>query len=162
MLDEEMNGAMDISQVSCQRYSPGETVEGTFYDFEIYLGLTEQDMLSSTFEDNWMPGTRQLVFQRDTMTISNSPEEWVNFAFDQEFWYNGENNLLVEILWSSADTDDSCMYTWHWNSGTIRSITGQYGNPTGTMGSLVIMFRFQGVLSFASDTFAGIKSSVGS
>ncbi len=153
---------MDISALSCQRFTPGETVEGTFYDFEIYLGLTDQEMLSSTFENNWLPETRQLVFHRDTMTISNSPEEWVNFAFDQGFWYNGEDHLIVEVMWSSADTDDSCMYTWHWNTGSIRSINGEYSNPTGTMGSLLIMFKFQGELSFSPDTFAGIKSTLGS
>ena len=153
---------MDISALSCQRFTPGETVEGTFYDFEIYLGLTDQEMLSSTFENNWLPETRQLVFHRDTMTISNSPEEWVNFAFDQGFWYNGEDHLIVEVMWSSADTDDSCMYTWHWNTGSIRSINGEYSNPTGTMGSLLIMFKFQGELLFSPDTFAGIKSTLGS
>lgn len=162
MFDEELDGAMDISQLSCQRYSPGETVEGTFYDFQIYMGLTDQEVLSSSFEANWLPGTRQLVFQRDTMTVSNSPEEWVSFTFDQDFWYNGEDNLLVEIMWSSAETDDSCMYTWHWNTGSIRSINGGYGDPTGTMGSLLIMFRFQGALSCEVDTFAGIKSTLGS
>ena len=162
MFDEEFEGAMDISALSCQRFTPGETVEGTFYDFEIYLGLTDQEMLSSTFENNWLPETRQLVFHRDTMTISNSPEEWVNFAFDQGFWYNGEDHLIVEVMWSSADTDDSCMYTWHWNTGSIRSINGEYSNPTGTMGSLLIMFKFQGELSFSPDTFAGIKSTLGS
>lgn len=153
---------MNISALSCQRFTPGETVEGTFYDFEIYMGLTDQDMLSSTFENNWLPDTRQLVFHRDTMTISNSPEEWVDFGFDQGFWYNGEDNLIVEVMWSSADTDDSCMYTWHWNTGSIRSINGEYSNPTGTMGSLLIMFRFQGELSCSTDTFAGIKSTLGS
>jgi len=157
-----MNGAMEIAQLGCQRYSPGETVEGTFYDYEIYMGLTENDMLSSTFEDNWMPGTRRLVFHRDTMTLSNSPDEWVEFTLDTPFWYNGTDNLIVEIMWSSAETDDSCMYTWHWNSGTIRSITGAYSNPTGTMGSLVIMFRFQGEMGQTSATFGEIKALMGS
>lgn len=162
MLDEELSGAMDISVLSCQRYTPGETVEGTFYDFEIYMGLTDMDMLSSTFDENLLPGTRQLVFHRDSMTISNSPEDWVDFSLDEVFWYNGENNLVVEFLWSSADTDDSCMYTWHWNTGSIRSINGDYSSSTGTMGSLLIMFRFQGELHCSIDTFAGIKSTLGS
>ena len=162
MLDEEINNAMEISQISCQRYSPGETVEGTFYNYEIYLGLTNTDMLSSTYEDNWLPGTRQLVFHRDTMPISNSPEDWVNFVLDTPFWYNGSDNLIVEVMWSSADTDDSCMYTWHWNSGTIRSITGEYSNPTGTMGSLVIMFKFEGDMGQTEATFGQIKSLLGS
>jgi hypothetical protein len=156
-----MSGPMVIEQLSCQRYTPGETVEGTFYDFDIYLGLTDEDALGSTFESNWLPGTRQLVLHRDSMTISNSPEDWVQFPLDQAFWYNGEDNLLVEIMWSSAYTDDSCMYTWHWNTGSIRSINGGYSDPTGTMGSLLIMFMFQGQLSCVPDTFAGVKTAFG-
>lgn len=162
MFGDELSGAMDIALLSCQRYTPGETVQGTFYDYEIYMGLAESDMLSPTFTDNWVPGTRQLVFHRDSMTISNSPEEWVDFVLDTPYWYNGQDNLLVEIMWSSADTDDSCMYTWHWNTGTIRSINGEYSNPTGTMGSLLIMFRFSGTLGQTSATFGEIKATLGS
>lgn len=161
MLDEELGGAMDISAIACRRYTPGDTVEGTFHDFSIYLALSDQDAVGSTFDDNYMEGTRILVFSRDTMTISNSPEEWVEFVLDNPFWFNGEDNLVVEFLWSSAETDDSCMYTWHWDTGAIRSINGEYGGSTGTMSSLVIMLRFSGDMALASSTFGGIKASLG-
>jgi hypothetical protein len=53
------------------------------------------------------------------------------------------------------------MYTWHWNTGTIRSINGEYSNPTGTMGSLLIMFKFSGILGQTSATFGEIKATLG-
>ncbi|MCK5064232.1 MAG: hypothetical protein KAQ97_03045 [Candidatus Fermentibacteraceae bacterium] len=162
MLKEEIGDAMDISAISCNRYSPGETVEGTFYDFSIYLALFDQDEIGSTFSENYIEGTRICVFSRDTMTISNSPNEWVQFDLDIPFWFNGTDNLIVEFLWSSAETDDSCMYTWHWNTGTIRSINGEYESPTGTMSSLVIMFLFEGDLQLNSSTFGSIKALLGS
>ncbi len=161
MLDEEIGDAMDISAISCQRYSPGETVEGTFYDFSIYLALSDQDVVGSTFTENYIAGTRICVFSRDTMTISNSPYDWVQFDLDTPFWFNGTDNLIVEFLWSSAETEDSCMYTWHWNTGTVRSINGEYESPTGSMSSLVIMFRFGGSMHLDSSTFGGIKAMLG-
>ncbi len=56
MLDEEIGDAMDISAISCQRYSPGETVEGTFYDFSIYLALSDQDIRLTEFGDDLSAG----------------------------------------------------------------------------------------------------------
>jgi hypothetical protein len=161
VLEDEIGDAMEISSIACQRFSPGETVEGTFYNFSICLALTDLEMLGSTFDENYIEGTRVCVFSRDTLTISNSPNEWVDFNLDLPYWFDGSNNLIVEFLWSSAETDDSCMYTWHWNTGDIRSISGEYGSSTGTMSSLLIMFRFSGELLLENSTFGSIKALLG-
>jgi hypothetical protein len=161
VLQEEIGEAMEITELGCKRYSPGETDQATFFDFTIYMALTDSDMLTSTFEDNWIPGTRYQVFYRDSMTITNSPDDWVYFTLDTPYWYNGQENLIIEFLWSDGTTDDSCMYSWHWDSGTIRSITAEYSADTGTMSSLVIMFMLQGELELSSATFAEIKSLFG-
>ena len=153
---------MTISQIAVQRYSPGDTAEGTFQDFTIRLGLTDQDMLGSSFEDNLIPGTGQTAFYRDSVILVNSPDEWVYFTLDSPFWYNGSDNLIIEFLWSEGYTEDSCMYSWHWESGSIRSITGEYDDDTGTMSSLVIMFRLQGDMTLSNSTFGEIKTILGS
>jgi hypothetical protein len=157
-LDEEMSGAMDIDILTCQRSSPGNPAEGTFYDFQIYMGLCETDMLSSAFEDNYILGTRILVFSRDTLTLSPSAGEWQDFDLDAPYWYNGQDNLLVEFLWSGGDTEDDCLYSWHWDTGTIRSISGVYGAPSGTMSSLIVMLKFTGDLSLTQMTHGSIKA----
>ncbi len=161
MLASEIGDGMEISLIACQRFSPGETVEGTFYDFSIYLALSDQSMLGSTFEENYIEGSRFCVFSRDTLTISNSPNEWVEFSLDTTFWFNGNDNLIVEFLWSSAETEGSCMYSWHWNTGSIRSISGEYGSPTGTMSSLLMMLLFEGEMQLDSSTFGRIKAVLG-
>jgi hypothetical protein len=161
VLDEEIGDAMEISTIGCQRYSPGETVEGIFYDFSIYFALSDQGVVGPAFDENYIEGTRICVFSRDTLTISNSPNEWVDFNLDTPFWYSGTDNLIVEFLWSSAETEDSCMYSWHWNTGVIRSISGEYGSPTGTMSSLLIMLRFEGEMQLESSTFGCIKAMLG-
>ena len=158
-LDEEMGGAMDIASIACQRSTPGNPAVGEYYDFSIWMGLCDADMLSSTFDDNYIPGTMIQVFHRDTLTLSPSPGEWQGFDLDTTFWYNGQDNLIVEFQWSGGDTEDDCLYSWHWNTGTIRSISALYGSSTGTMSSLVVMLRFTGVLALEQTTFAGVKSS---
>jgi len=158
VLDEEIGEAMEISSVSCRRYSPGDTVEGTFYDFTIYLAHSDVDQLSSQFDANWIEGTREMVFYRDSLTLSNSPDDWVEFILDSQYWYNGSDNLVLEFLWSDAVTNQSCMYSWHWESGAIRSITGEYQDSTGTMSSLVLMIMLNGDMSLPTITFGSLKA----
>jgi hypothetical protein len=159
-LDEEMGGAMDISVLSCQRSTPGNPAEGTFYDFEVCMGLCTSDMLSPVFDDNYVPGTRTTVFFRDSLTLSPDPGDWQAFVLDTPFWYNGQDNLIVEFLWSDGETEDECLYSWHWDTGTIRSVSALYGAATGTMSSLMSMLRFTGELTLESTTFGAIKAIV--
>jgi hypothetical protein len=162
VLEEEMQGAMEISSISCKRFSPGDTVEGTFYDFEVYLAQTELESLGSEFDENWVAGTRELVFQRDSLTLTNSPDQWVEFDLDAPYWYDGTQNLVFEFLWSSAETEDACMYSWHWDAGSIRSVNGGYADSTGTLSSLVLMLEIEGELALDGATFGGIKVLLGS
>ena len=150
---------MDFDILSCQRSTPGNPAEAVFYDFDIYMGLCETDVLSSAFDDNYISGTRTLAFSRDTLTLSPGAGEWQDFDLDTPFWYNGQDNLIVEFMWSSGDTEDECLYSWHWNTGTIRSVSGVYGASTGTMSSLIVMLRFTGELALEQMTFAGVKSA---
>jgi len=78
VLAEEVNTGVIIEELSVQR-SPGDTCEGIFYDFAIYLALTDLSMLSSGFAENYTPGTRECVFQRDSIVVSSSGDEWADF-----------------------------------------------------------------------------------
>ena len=148
---------MDIGSLACQRSSPGNPATGVFYDFGIYMALSDDDVLSSAFDENYVPGTFRQVFYRDTLALSPAPGDWQDFELDQQFWYDGMHNLIVEFRWSGGTTADDCLYSWHWNTGTIRSVSALYGASTGTMSSLVVMLRFTGELALDQTTFAGVK-----
>ena len=140
--------------------TPGNPAQATFYDFEIYMGLCEHDMLSSSFEGNYIPGTKVLAFSSDTLTISLNPGEWYDFDLEIPYWYDGQDNLILDFMWSGGYTSDECLYTWHWDTGTIRSISGSYSGSTGTMSSMMVMVNFIGELALEQATFAGIKSGL--
>jgi len=158
VLDEEMGNAMTVESIACKRYSPGNPAVGLFIDFEICMGLTGNDILGPVFDDNYIPGSRTTVFERDSISLSPDPDDWQVFELDTPYWYNGEDNLLIEFLWSEGETEDECLYSWHWNTGTIRSLAGEYEDVSGTMSSLVVMLRFEGSLGFVQTTHGAIKS----
>jgi len=161
VLDSEIGGAFQIQELSLVRHSSGSTPAPTnFSDFQIWFGLTDSDQLSSTFEDNFIPGTRTLVFDRDSLYLSASPGEQIDFELDQPFWYGGTHNLVVEILWSDGEEIGSeCVYTWQWNTGAMRCASGPYTASSGSLTSMIPMLVLTGVQALDQTTFAAVKSS---
>ncbi len=157
VLASEMGDAMTIDSFSWKR-CPGGDPQGTFYDMKIYMGLCSSDELGSTFDDNYISGTRIEVMSASPYTSQTvGINEWFEFVFDTPFWYNGQDNLLIELEWSDGA---GSLYTWHWNAGTNRSIYGLYGESTSLVQqSTAPNLRLNGTLSLTNSTFARIKAA---
>ena len=124
--------------------------------FKIYMGLCASDELGKEFEQNYIPGSKQLVFSMDDGWIySNGVAEWFDLQLDTPFWYNGTDNLLIDFAWTWGDVD---IYVYAWDSGSQRSMYAPAGSATGYTDSTVIHMSLQGTLGLESSTFAHIKA----
>ncbi len=158
VLASEMGDAMEIESFSWKRSVGGEPF-GTFEDFSVYVGLCDSDELTTNYDGNYMSGTRTLVFEGGAgFEIGTpSPNDWFDLTLDTPYWYNGSDNLLIELEWSSGS---GSLYTWHWNSGSQRSVIGAYGQSTGDYTeSLVPNLRLNGDLALDQSTWAGVKAA---
>ena len=157
VLAGEIGDAIEIDSFSWKR-SPSPDDHGTFNDMVIYMGLCDSDQLGSTFDDNYIAGTRILVLSSSSyVTETVGVNEWFNFVCDTPFWYNCHDNLLIEIQWSSGL---GSLYTWNWDAGDNRSMYGEYGMSTALVqGSNVPNLRLNGTLSLSNSTFARFKAA---
>lgn len=157
VLASDIGDAIEIESFSWKRFdSPDD--HGTFNDMAVYMGLCDSDQLGTTFDDNYIPGTRILVLSGSPYTTQTvGVNEWFDFVFDTPFWYNGQDNLLIEIEWSSGA---GSLYSWNWDGGTNRSMYAGYGMSTASsLGSKVPNLRLNGTLSLTNSTFAQIKAA---
>ncbi len=157
VLASEIGDAIEIESLSWKRYITGES-QGTFNDMAVYIGLCDTDQLGMTFDDNYINGTRILVLSSSSYTTpSVGPNEWFSITFDTPFWYNGQDNLLIEVQWSSGL---GSLYTWNWSGGSNRCVFGRYGSSTALVqSSSVPNLRLNGTLSLSNSTFARIKAA---
>ena len=75
VLSEEIGESLIIGSMTFARYDSGGPGSITPYDFEICLGLTDLDTLGTFFDDNYIPGTRIVALERDSILISALPDQ---------------------------------------------------------------------------------------
>jgi len=157
VLAGDIGDAVTIQSFSWKR-SPSPNDQGTYNDMSIYMGLCSSDELGTSFDDNYISGTRTLVLSGNPYTTQVvAINDWFEFILDTPYWYNGQDNLLIEIQWSSGS---GSLYVWNWNGGTNRCVHGRYGSSTALVkNSNVPNLRLNGSLSFTNSTFARIKAS---
>ena len=157
VLASEIGDAIEIESLSWIRGLGGEP-QGTFDDFALYMGLCSSNELGLAYDDNYIPGTRILVMSSSSLTTPTvNPNEWFDTTLDTPFWYNGEDNLIIEIEWSNGL---GSLYTWHWDGGGLRCVVGSYGEPNGSYSTnLVPNIRLNGILSLSGTTFGRIKAA---
>ncbi len=86
MMEGDISGlAFDITQAATVDYN----------DFTIYMGTTEQDAATSTQQDGLT-----LVYTEDALA---TPVGITEYAFDQDFAWDGESNIVVQISWSNVN-----------------------------------------------------------
>lgn len=160
VLADEIGDAITISSLAWQR-APSGSDQGHYYDVEVRMGLCASDQLVSTFADNWITGTETLVYSADTLDLAAGSNEWEPIILDEPYWYNGEDNLLIDIQWASANTSYS-FYTWRWETGAIRSVRAtNLSSPTGIISTQMSELMISGALVLDQLTFGGIKSLFG-
>jgi hypothetical protein len=157
-LSEELAGAMTIEEISWQRGGSAGSASGTYNSFKLYMGLSSADVLTDTFAANYIPGTRTLVYETPSQVMSAGADEWMSIALDAPFWYNGTDNLVVELEWQGGA---NMFYTYMWNTGTSRGLMNKtdISSPTGTLSNNMSELMLDGTMALEPETFASIKSA---
>lgn len=156
-MSSEMSGAMTISQIGWQRGGDYGASSGYYNNFKLYIGLASKSELSDTFDDNYIPGTRILVYEATSQNMAAGPDEWMIITLDTPFWYNGVENLIVELEWVGGY---EMFYTYLWETGSNRSLMNKADvhSPTGTLSTTMSQLMFDGALALEQETFGSIKA----
>jgi len=160
VLDSDIGTAMTIESISWMyvNLDPNAVCEG----FTLHLGYCADDVLDLDFDANWVPGSKTLVYSADPLDITAAgPETWVTLDLDEPFWYNGVDNLLIDVQWNNSGSDNS-FYAAHWVAGDDRALF-EYNTPSyvHTTAPFVPYMTLLGELDLQQDTFAGIKVLLG-
>lgn len=155
MLDDEINDAISISKIHFKRGPAGEP-NTLLNDFKIYMGLCAVDSLGMNFDDNFVSGTKTLVYSANPFTVNVGVDEWFEIVLDTPYYYDYTDNLLVEVEWSSGEYS---LYTWQWEGQGTRALRGDYGagtanEPLDDVPHLIL----EGELSLDQSTFGSIKA----
>ena len=139
-----------------------EGVPPSYDNLQVHMGLCASPTLGTDFAANYIPGTKVLVYQADSLILEVEPGEWVTLPLQVPFDYNGTANLLVEILHEPGSGYEG-FYAWNWDSGADRSVMAYSSNPDlpGSVQSSVPCMAFEPPASLQTLTFGAIKSILG-
>ncbi len=162
VLDEEIGSDFEINSLAWQKHPAGD-ISAEFATLNIYMGLCSEDQLGSTFDDNYISGTRTLVYGSSSQVMSGSPDEWVPILLDTDYQYDSsEGNLIIEVTWVSC-VDQKSFYIRSWDAGAIRAVgytqTGAPTHPTGSLSSALPRLTITGTAQGALETmtFGAVK-----
>ncbi len=145
---------MLIDQVSWMCFEVGSGT-ASFSDVEIHMGLRGEDFLGSSFEGNYLPGTRTLVFQAESLGIDASPGEWYSVDLDTPYAYDGSANLLIEVFHLPGP---GSVWSWHWTAGEDRMLyVWSSSSPVGILGDDLPCMILSGGQGLEQTTFGAIK-----
>jgi hypothetical protein len=156
-LSSEMSGAMNIGRIGWQRGGSSGSSTGYYNNFKLYLGLASESELTDTFADNYIPGSRVLVYETPTQVMSADPDEWMTIVLDTPFWYNGTDNLIFELEWAGGS---NMFFTYLWDTGSSRGLMNKssISSPVGTLSTIMSQLMFDGSMDLEQHTFAEIKT----
>ncbi len=159
VLESEIGTAIDLTSIQWHRH-PVPAEDADCEGFKIYMGLSTSDELSSgSFDENYIAGTKTLVFSTDLLSIPNTVD-WVDIELDTPFIYNGSNNLIIEISWDNG-TETNEFNCHNWFAGNDRCIykINDFGiTPSQFMPQMILSGSPQ---ALENSTFASIKVKLG-
>ena len=157
--DEEIGTALEIETIHWHHTATGDS-SATFEDFNIYLAYCPDDVLSTVFEDNYVPNSKTLVFHRDDLTVAVYGSEWFALDLDAPFWYDGEGNLILEVTWAGGSGSiHNYLFNTPMTPCCLKAPTPD--GPTGFLSSMRCQFMLEGTLMLAPATFGSIKVLLG-
>ncbi len=149
---------MQINSIMWEK-APSTSTDADCEGFSMYLGLSSSATLStSSFDGNYISGTKTLVYSTPLLTI-DMDDPWGQIDLDTPFYYDGSENLIVEIQWDNG-TEDNSYYNIEWNAGPDRCIYQQKEPDIKSYYGVPHMFLV-GDLALEGNTFAGIKVELG-
>lgn len=157
VLEEEIGQELTVESISYM-VSSMQSNHNSVHNIHIYMGITELDVLTETFENNYTPGTRQLVLSADSTCYGDTADAWYPLQLQYPFQYPGQGNLVIEII---------CQYSgyspvYNWDSVSNRSLFSQsISASTGTLMPYLPYMLISGSLGLEQRTFGSIKVLLG-
>jgi len=161
VLQEDIETAFEISSIAFE--IPYNVSMSCVKEFYLSMATVENDYLVETFSENYMPGSLVEVYYSDSLVLSEGPAAKLVLELDTPFFYNGEDNLLIDIYYPQG----SCWCSnYGWQAGTARCVydffyPGGSGNPTGQTSDWLPYMVLEGTQSLEQSTFAAIKVMIG-
>lgn len=156
-ISDSLDSAIEVNSISFLVAS-GDRVMLDHLD--IFMGYSELDDLGMNFDDNYVPGSKTLVFEDDNLIIdSPGSGQWLTLDLDVPFWYSGQQNLVLEFRWPGGSQE---IDIWGWYptaNHTVFAPDWQASQGTPMMESL--LFRLNGTLALEANTFGAIKATLG-
>jgi PKD repeat protein len=118
-----------IRKIHWQRLNQGAAA--SYSNVTVRLGHTSLSELTASFAGNYTEGDDKIVWFASTYAVEATTIDyaWYELTLTDEFYYNGTDNLIVDINVESGDS------TIGWTRGDgVNSML--YGYPGGTIGSL--------------------------
>ena len=161
VLQEEIGTQMSIGSLTfVEGYDSYSTAALNFSISMAHVTISE---LSETFADNYEPGSLVEVCFLDTLNLTGVLGDEISIQFDTPFYYNGTDNLLIDIDYSDGSTSS---YVYNWFAGQNRCLADYYspGGSSGATGNLyqsIPYMIFEPPDDLNRDTFGGIKVILG-
>ncbi len=158
VLEDEIGQEINITSISFMPSEEGLEPFSWEYGISVFMGLTYQDALTANFEDNYVPGTRQLVLFADSVFYGCTPDVWQEIQLTEPYHYTG-GNLVIEFItpeWGGY----TCVYNW--DAGMNRALqTYNCSSPEGTLNCYLPYMLISGTLALEQETFGSIKVILG-
>ena len=148
---------MEIARISWQRAGSYGSETGYYYGFKLFMGTAADSELTDTFADNYAPGTRTLVYSTTAQQMTADPDQWMTILLDDPFYYNGTDDLIVELQWVGGS---NMFYTYLWETGSNRGLMNKndVGSPTGFLYTTMSELMFGAASPLQQSTFGSIKA----
>ena len=95
VLDEEIAMDLNLFELGWQVH-PAADPSAEFTEFKVYMGYCASDQLGSVFDDNYVAGSKVLVYDSASQVCSGAAGEWFSIVLDTPFSYvQSSGNLIV-------------------------------------------------------------------
>ncbi|OPX30316.1 MAG: hypothetical protein B1H09_05185 [Gemmatimonadaceae bacterium 4484_173] len=161
-MQEDIETAFGISSITLEL--PSDMMASYAKEISLSMANVENDILSETFSENYLPGSLVEVFYLDSLFLTDGTvtTELV-LELDTPFFYNGVDNLLIDFYYP----DGSCWCgNYGWNTGTARCVYNKFypgtgGGPTGLVSDWIPYMVLEGTQSLEQNTFGAVKVILG-
>ncbi len=156
---DEIGSPIEVSSISWHR-AAGGTPTASFNNFNIYMGYCPQEMLGTSFMDNYIQDSRTLVHHSGSITVAEGTDEWFTIELDTPFSYDGEGSLILEVAWSSG-SGSVHNYFFDAPGSPMRLKSAEPEAATGILSSSRCQFMLNGTQALENGTWASVKILLG-
>ncbi|MCK5024012.1 MAG: DNRLRE domain-containing protein [Thermoplasmata archaeon] len=134
---EQVGAEGIISSLEFNRTTPTDT--GLFNNFQVKFAHTTLDILTDTYNNNYQ-GTLLEVFPTQNLFVNSSNDDrWFRLNLNDDFTYDSEYNLLIDIVWNGDSGDSISMAA---ETITDRRVFDMAGGVTGGVDNSIPIIRF--------------------